>query len=244
MGKVAMSGIVPKLVKPVPPPKGIPAGDLAVGNSVFLKVNGVLTEFLIVNKGIPGNSSLYDASCDGVWLLMKDVYENRAYNTSNDPLYYNSQLHSYLNSTFLSLLDANVIDLIHQAVLPIAQNSSNKYIIGMSAKIFLLSGTEVGWTNQYMAVEGAKLDYFVADYAGNSTRAAYMDGVSSGWSLRSANSDDRHWGVFSATQNSNYPAGYVSFNHVPSYAYGVRPALIVPHNVLFDEETMELIGVA
>ena len=45
---------------------------LAVGSSVYLNVGGVRKEFLVVHQGKP--SSLYDSSCNGTWLLMKDIY--------------------------------------------------------------------------------------------------------------------------------------------------------------------------
>ena len=46
----------------------------AVGSTVKLKVNGTAREFLVVHQGKP--SSLYDESCNGTWLLMKDCYES------------------------------------------------------------------------------------------------------------------------------------------------------------------------
>ena len=47
-----------------------PAGELDIGSSVFLNVDGVPVEFLVVHQGLP--SSIYDTSCDGTWFLMKD----------------------------------------------------------------------------------------------------------------------------------------------------------------------------
>ena len=51
-----------------PPVVGIKAGDLPIGQIVKLMEGGVETEFIVVNQGIPENSSLYDASCNGTWL--------------------------------------------------------------------------------------------------------------------------------------------------------------------------------
>lgn len=51
------------------------ASSLAVGSSVYCNVNGTKTEFIIVHQSKP--SSLYDDSCNGTWLLMKDIYEDR-----------------------------------------------------------------------------------------------------------------------------------------------------------------------
>ena len=40
-------------------------GELAVGSIVKLNVGGTGTNFIVVNQGIPQNSSLYDPSCNG-----------------------------------------------------------------------------------------------------------------------------------------------------------------------------------
>ena len=39
-------------------------GDMAVGSTVKIKVNGTLTDFIIVHQGNP-DPGIYDASCDG-----------------------------------------------------------------------------------------------------------------------------------------------------------------------------------
>ena len=46
---------------------GTPVAVFALGNTPYLNVGGVRKEFLVVHQGLP--SSLYDASCDGTWLL-------------------------------------------------------------------------------------------------------------------------------------------------------------------------------
>lgn len=51
-------------------------GAKAVGSTVKIKVNGTVKDFIIVHQGIP-DAGIYDASCNGTWLMMKDIYENR-----------------------------------------------------------------------------------------------------------------------------------------------------------------------
>ena len=63
------------------PLTGILASTLSVGSTVKLIENGAAVEYLVVNQGIPENSSLYDTSCDGTWLLRKDVHSDRQWNT-------------------------------------------------------------------------------------------------------------------------------------------------------------------
>ncbi len=48
------------------------ADSLNVGDSIWCNVNNVRTEFIIVQKGNP-DTSMYDSSCDGVWLMQKSI---------------------------------------------------------------------------------------------------------------------------------------------------------------------------
>ncbi len=57
-----------------PPPQPISA--LAVGSSVYVKESGVDTEYLIVHQGNP-DVTLYDASCNGTWLLRRECYGDK-----------------------------------------------------------------------------------------------------------------------------------------------------------------------
>ena len=88
----------------------------AVGSTVKLKVGGTARNFIVVHKGKP--SAAYDASCDGVWLLMEDIYENRQWHSSNVNDYAASTIHAYLNNQFLALFDANIQAQIKQVSLP------------------------------------------------------------------------------------------------------------------------------
>ena len=242
MGKVIMSGRVPKLVVPEVPVKGILASELAVGSSVFLNENGSPVEYLAVNQGIPSDSSLYDSSCDGLWLLRKDVYTNRAWDsTDND--YPNSDIHTYLNDTFMGLFDTDTQNAIQLVKLPCAKGSASTPTVysgdnGLSTKVFLLAQLEV-WGNSanstYDAVDGACLDYFKGD--SGTDRIAYMDGTATGWTLRTP--------LAQSTANVRLitTSGYLQSAGV-AVAWGIRPALILPSNVLFDEETLIFKGVS
>lgn len=245
MGKVIMSGIVPPLVAPV---TGILAGDLAVGSSVYLMENGVAAEYLVVNQGIPSASSLYDASCDGTWLLRKDLYENRVWHSSNVNDYANSTIHSYLNSTFLGLFDANIQSAIKQVKLPYRAGSGYGTTVtnganGLSAKIFLLSASEVSFSFSYMpSNEGAELSYFAgcADNAADSKRIAYLNGSATYWWFRSPYCFSGYGSTYALHMSAEGSWGSYGCSH----SFGIRPALVLPSTAVFDEETLILKGVA
>lgn len=210
--------------------------SLAVGSSVYLNVGGVRKEFLVVHQGLP--SSMYDASCNGTWLLMKDIYENRAWDSSNANKYESSDIHSYLNSTFLNLFENNIRDAIKQVKIPYRKGggsggSDQSGANGLSAKIFLLSGYEVGWTTsdiRYLPVDGAKLDYFESGdgTSASNKRIATRNGVAVRWWLRSPQTNN----LYSVIQVDSDGQSYSSNASNP---YFVRPALVLPSDALVDD---------
>ena len=209
----------------------------AVGSTVKLKVNGTAKEFIVVHQGKP--SSLYDDSCNGTWLLMKDIYENRVWQSGNINKYESSDIHTYLNNTFLNLFESNIRDAIKQVKIPYRKNGGSggtdqSGANGLSAKIFLLSGYEVGWTTSdysYFPVDGAKLSYFESGTgtSANNKRIANLNGSAARWWLRSPYTRyaDYVWYVYSNGDCNNSNA---------SNSYGIRPALILPSTLLVSDD--------
>ena len=215
-------------------------GTKAVGSTVKLNVNGAAREFLIVHQGKP--SSIYDNSCDGTWLLMKDCYESRQWHSSNNNDYENSTIDSYLNSTFLNLFDANIRNAIKQVKIPYRKGAGYSTTVtsgasGLSVKIFLLSGYEVGWTtsdSSYFPADGAKLDYFLSGNGSSaqSKRVANLNGSAIFWWLRSPVCRSGHGSqhAFIVLSDGGWSNGYCSNSH------GIRPALILPSSLLVSDD--------
>ena len=198
----------------------------AVGSIVKIKVNGAAKDFIIVHQGLP--SSAYDASCNGVWVVMKDIYTTMKWDGSNND-YLNSDMTAYLNGTFISLIDADIRNAIKQVKIPYTNYSNNNVMSGsngLSCKVFLLSGTEVGFSGvSYMNTEGAKLSYFNSA----SKRIAYNGSSAAEWWLRSPNT------------NYSYYVWYVksdgSYDHWLYYnTYGVRPAFVLPSELVVSDD--------
>lgn len=209
----------------------------AVGSTVKLKVNGTAKEFIVVHQGKP--SSLYDDSCNGTWLLMKDIYENRVWQSGNINKYESSDIHTYLNNTFLNLFESNIRDAIKQVKIPYRKNGGSggtdqSGANGLSAKIFLLSGYEVGWTTSdysYFPVDGAKLSYFESGTgtSANNKRIANLNGSAAYWWLRSPYTSSTHI-VWCVNTNGDYGGNYASNSR------GVRPALVLPSTLLVSDD--------
>lgn len=207
----------------------------AIGSTIKLKVNGSAKDFIVVHQGKP--SSVYDDSCNGTWLLMKDIYENRAWHSSNTNDYANSTIHSYLNSTFLNLFESNIKNAIKQVKLPYRKGSGTSTTVtsgsnGLSAKIFLLSATETSFSFSYMpSGEGAELAYFkgCADNSSDSKRVAKLNGSATVWWLRSPYCNNFSVALFV------YSNGDWSSNGC-SNSFGIRPALILPSTLLVSDD--------
>ena len=211
-------------------------GTKAVGSVLKLNLNGSPKNFIVVHQGKP--SSLYDDSCDGTWVLMQDIHSTRQWDGSNND-YKNSDIHSWLNGTFLNLFDANIREAIKQVKIPYHNGTGSSGSVasganGLSCKIFLLSGYELGWTksdSSYFPQDGAKLDYFTAGTgsAANKKRIAKYNGSATYWWTRSPDTDFSYyvWNV-----NSD---GYCSSWYYND-TYGVRPAFVLPSTLSVSDD--------
>ena len=216
------------------PLSGLKPSTLPVGSLIKMNVGDVATDFLVVHQGLP--SSLYDDSCNGTWLLMKDVYEKREWHNSRTNDYENSTIHSYLNSTFLGLLNASTQSAVKQVKLPYRKGKGDDKTVtsgasGLPAKIFLLSATELSGNTSFMPIaEGEELSYFAgcSDDGADTKRVAYLNGSAVAWWLRSPYFDSENKTQFALTISV---LGKVSpsYCNVPS---GVRPALVLADNAL------------
>ena len=212
-------------------------GSKQTGRIVRLKVDGTMRDFIVVHQRKPGD--MYDDSCDGTWLLMKDCLEAKRWHSSDVNDYSNSEVNSYLNSTVLSKFDKDIQANIKQVKIPYRPGSGksgtvNSGASGLSVKIFLLSDREVGFTksnvNQYICDDGAKLAYFT-DGNGTSEKIGKFNGSAVYWWLRSPGLDNstNAWYV-----GSNGGAG--DGNRCSYTGRYLRPALILPSNLLTSDD--------
>ena len=209
-------------------------GTKAVGSIVKIKVNGASKDFIVVQQGNP-NTSTYDSSCAGTWLLMKDIYTTSTFGNNNS--YKDSSIHTYLNGTFYNLIDSNIRAAIKQVKIPYQNGTGSGGSLatgsnGLSTKVFLLSGYEVGWTtsdNGYFPKDGVRLAYFGNSSSGNSKRIAYNGSSAAIWWLRSPYTSG-NGGVWLVSTDGS------GGDHWYGDSYGVRPAFILPSTLVVSDD--------
>lgn len=203
-------------------------GDMAVGSTVKIKVNGTAKNFIVVHQGKP--SSIYDDSCDGTWVLLKDIYTTSKFSSNNNS-YKDSRIHSYLNSTFYNLIDSDIRAAIKQVKIPYQNGTGSGGSLatganGLSTKVFLLSGKEISLNNEgYTITDGAKLSYFDSV----SKRVAYNGSRADFWWLRSPNTNVTKsiWIITSEGYGSVW-----DYNN----SAGVRPAFVLPSSLVVSDD--------
>ena len=230
-------------------------GNVAVGSTVKIPENDVPVEFLVVNQGKPSNE--YDNSCDGTWLLRKDIHSKRAWNSGWSIKKYNqSSINTFLNGTYLNSIREDIREKIQTAKIKYLNNYDNpwQYTATMETKVFLLSVDEV-WPyplDEYWKYgDGYPLEYFYGVANGpwydGAEHTAYYNSARSDWYTRTGgiyedNSGDTSEDAQFAVKVLARPdyEGYI-FDDYDSkndgtQAGGIRPAFILPKDMLVDDD--------
>lgn len=233
-------------------PAGTPLGDIGVmlGDSFYLNVDGVATEFIVINYGqlINNDTEGYYVEDDGIWLLMKNIWKVDYYHTSN---VYSHRMSSVLNDEFLPLLDKDVQSVIKTVKIPyyngpsVSSSSGGELCYGwdgLDQKIFLLSLHECGIYVSSTSTNGdalssrtCKTQYFSSNYNGatNADRIAYYNGTAIEWWTRSP-----RWQQSSYELVINTSGSYTSKVTNTTNKYGIRPALVLPYTALVNENRL------
>lgn len=214
---------------------GTTYGDLAVGSTVQINENGSPVNYLVVHQGNP-DPNLYDASCDGTWLLRKDIAEERVWDAGSSNQLATSDIHAYLNGDWLNRYESATLSSIKSVKVPycIGGNSStvNSGQNGLHCKAFLLSAYEVGYVyngDNNVHVDGSKLSYFESgsEASAKNKRISALNGNTTSWWLRSPYTKYQD-----EVNNINSQGAFTVYNVHRSE--GVRPCIIMDSSVFVD----------
>ena len=210
--------------------------NVPVGSIIKINENGVPINYLVVHQGIP--SSLYDASCNGTWVLRQDIYKKEQWAANNSNTLPGADIFNMM-ADMLTLYDSFVQNAIKNIKLPYCVSGTNNTIEsganGLPCQFFPLSAYEVGWSIEdtvYIPIDGAKLSYF--DKGGSTTankkRVANFNGSPDFWWTRSQNINNSLAGVWLVLSNGARSQYSASSN------YGLRPAFVLSNDLYVETD--------
>lgn len=137
--------------------------DAKNGKIIMLPYQGKMVPHIVVHVGNP-DPSMYDASCNGVWLLRKDIVENGPWNSTNVNTLYGSTIMTAMQK-YVADYDSSVQAAIKTVKIPYCIGNGDWTVRsgsnGLECKVFPLSECEVGGSDSNVPIDGAKLDYFL-----------------------------------------------------------------------------------
>lgn len=227
----------------------VQASSLSVGTSVYLKYNENYEEFLVIHQGNP-NSSIYDSSCNGTWLLKRNCFgtSDSAFLYGSNYNYATSYIHSYLTNNFNNF-GTEEQNIIKQIKIPYYDNTSLKTgSQGLSTRLFILSIDEIfgDISTEYpnnSVISGIQLSFFsknINSFEIRDNNGNLYDGYSGAvWS--------RSPGLNSTTKS------VCVYGYIESYGGLIntwlasdeagclyQPAMVISSDTLFDSSTMRL----
>lgn len=201
--------------------QSIAAGDVvnvrSLGKTVAIQWNGEPTLFRVVQVGNP-DPSIYDASCDGIWVMAVDRLINMVFGSNND--YKSSNVHTWCNGDFINGFETELQKKIKTVKIPYwdgagTEGSLKNGAEGLSTKGFLPSLDEFGHPSNEARSIGSVLSAF---QEGDTPKT-----ISNYFICRNPSaSDDIHVGSrFTGNQTSN-----VSYSATQTLA--TTPCFILP----------------
>lgn len=206
--------------------------EIILGDSIFIEEDGVAVEFMVIHHGLP--SEEYDPSCEGTWVVRKNIYAKMPFDENNTNDYENSTINSYLNTDYFNKFTPAVQNLIQSVKIPYRYGSGTSTTVytgsdGLSCKCFMLSAVEVGFTadnsNHVAYTDGSKLDYFDNISSNKAGCIATYNGVAAHWQIRTPYTklESITEGVlFISTTGSLIACMWAE------ESYGVRPTFVLP----------------
>ena len=204
--------------------QSIAAGDVvnvrALGKTVAIQWNGEPALFRAVQVGNP-DPSIYDASCDGIWVMAVDRLINMVFGSNND--YKSSNVHTWCNGDFINGFETELQKKIKTVKIPYwdgagTEGSLKNGAEGLSTKGFLPSLDEFGHPSNEARSIGSVLSAF---QEGDTPKT-----ISNYFICRNPSaSDDIHVGSrFTGNQTSN-----VSYSATQTLA--TTPCFILPLDI-------------
>ena len=189
------------------------------GSIIKIKESGSPVEFIVCKHD-------YENGLNGsgrTLIVRKDCYDTRAF-SSNNNAFSGSSMDTWLNNTWLKLLDADIQAAISKTKLYYTPGNGNNTVTTLQRAVFLLSVTELGKSAGYANTEGTALASAVC----SQLAIAYRNGSAVTQWTRTPRTDLTNYVFYLGSSGNLYGGYYSDF-------YGSRPAFTLPSTALVDD---------
>lgn len=194
-------------------------GNKATGSIIKLKENGTLVDFYVAKHD-------YESGLNGsgrTLVVRKDVYDLRAWHSSNVNAWASCTLRSWLNSTYKALLDSDIQSLMGTTTYYYTPGNGSWSVTTRSDAVFQLSATELGQSQSWFNTEGSALPI------ASTLKIAYKDGSATTQWTRSPSTNNTSYAIFL------FSDGIVN-GHYCTGTGGSRPAFTLPSNLYVSDD--------
>lgn len=194
-------------------------GNKATGSIIKLKENGTLVDFYVAKHN-------YESGLNGsgrTLVVRKDVYDLRAWHSSNVNAWASCTLRSWLNSTYKALLDSDIQSLMGTTTYYYTPGNGSWSVTTRSDAVFQLSATELGQSQSWFNTEGSALPI------ASTLKIAYKDGSATTQWTRSPLTGSTDYAI---CLNSDGDVGYGGCTD----SDGSRPAFTLPSNLYVSDD--------
>ena len=185
--------------------------QIPAGSVLKIKENGQDVDFYVAKHD-------YESELNGAGrtlMVRKDCYDNQVWDSGNVNAYAESDIDSWFNNTYKSLLDERIQEAIGTTKFHYTPGNGNNTVGTLERAIFALSLTELGQSNTYANTEGSALPI------ASTLQVAYRNGKSTPQWTRSPvkNYTGDAWWL-----DSNGNISSITCNN----SYGSRPVFTLP----------------
>ena len=94
-----------------------PISSIPVGNIINAPYGGITISLIVVHQGLP-QSSDYDNSCNGTWVLYKSGWGESQFSADGSNSIDSSYVQKYMEDNFLTRFPSRVSDFIKEVKIP------------------------------------------------------------------------------------------------------------------------------
>lgn len=216
LNKLGQAALYTKIGQPKYNEAKVDLSKVSVGDEVFLNESGRAIPFIVSSLNY---EPTLNTSGNRVLLVRKNCYNFQGWNLNNTNAYANSTIDNWFNTTYKSLLDSDIQNVIGETNFYYTPGNGNFSVTTLQRSVFALSLTEFGLNYVDANIEGTTLSN------NNQLKIAFLDNRSvSQWTRSPVTASNVQYAMAVSIEGTELPASITTYSNI--YA---RPCFTLPN---------------